>query len=174
MSGDEAYERRLAMSANMRAVSPPAAAINTTQIIDGEDFIPGLANTAVPPPTETGDEAYLRRVALSQAQARRPISPVFSEPVTEVSPSLAYNPFAPPPAPPPPGPPGTLTIDALEDKVKAAAAIAARLGALAATATATAGTPAGSASPAPPVAHDENEVTSKRYGQLLSSISSFY
>lgn len=168
MSGNEAYERRLAMSANMRAASPPAATINTTQIIDGEDFIPGLANTAVPPPTETGDEAYLRRVALSQAQAQRPVSPVFSEP-TEVSSTLAYNPFAPPPAPPPPGPPGALAVNALEDKVKAAAAIAARLGALAATANA--GTLAGSASPAPPVAYDENEMMSKRYVQLPSSMS---
>jgi splicing factor 45 len=49
---------------------------------------------------------------------------------------LAYNPFAPPPniPPPPPPLPSSQISVALEDKVKAAASVAARLGALAATA----------------------------------------
>jgi splicing factor 45 len=163
MSGDEAYQRRLAMSAGMRAVSPPAAIIHTPSpqaLDDDEDSIPGLQVAATHPLAETGDEAYLRRVALSQAQARPPMIPTFSEVATETSPSLAYNPFAPPSVPPPPpGPPGTSVPNALEDKVKAAAAIAARLGALAATAGA--GTSARSVSPAPPATHDESEASKK-------------
>jgi splicing factor 45 len=164
MSGDEAYQRRLAMSAGMRRPSPPAAVIHAppSQLQkDDEHSIPGLQ--VAPPPTESGDEAYLRRVALSQvqAQARPPILPTFTEAATETSSSLAYNPFAPPSIPPPPpGPPGILVANALEDKVKAAAAIAARLGALAATAGANA--PAGSVSPAPPATYDESEATSKK------------
>jgi splicing factor 45 len=161
MSGDKAYERRLAISAGMRAPSPLAVihALPPQTSDDGDNSIPGLQATVVPPPAETGDEAYSRRVALSQAQARPPVSSTFSEPTAEILSSLAYNPFAPPPVPPPPGPPGTLAPNALEGKVKAAAAIAAKLGALAASAGAAS---AGSTSPAPPAAYDENEATSKK------------
>jgi splicing factor 45 len=161
MSGDEAYQRRLAMSAGVRAVSPPSAIRALPPQISEDKEESDLQATAVPP-AETGDEAYLRRVALSQAQARPPVAPTFAE--AEAS-SLAYNPFAPPfvpppPPGPPPGPPGTSTPNALEDKVKAAAAIAARLGALAATAGA--GAPARSVSPAPPAAYDEIEEPSNK------------
>jgi splicing factor 45 len=154
MSGDEAYRRRLAMSAGTRAHSPPAV-INAPPSLTFEDSqrpSPGQQGTVVPPPAETGDEAYLRRVALSQAEARAPISATITETATEAPSSLAYNPFAPPSVPPPPGPPGTLAVNALEDKVKAAAAIAARLGALAAA--------AGSESPTPET-NDAIEVSKK-------------
>ena len=125
---------------------------------DVGDSIPGLRVAAQP--AETGDEAYLRRVALSHAQARPPIQRSTSEAAEEALSSLAYNPFAPPSVPPPPGPPGTLVPNAFEDKAKAAAAIAARLGALATTAGVEGST--GSASPGTPTAYDQNEATSKK------------
>jgi len=164
MSGDEAYQRRLAMSAGMKAPSPPSAVIHappSQTLQEDEHSIPDLEVMVAPPQVaETGEEAYLRRVALSQTQARPPTSPTFTEAVTETPSSLAYNPFAPPSVPPPPGPPGTLVTNALEDKVKAAAAIAARLGALAATAGVSA--PPKSASPVPTATYDEDGATSKK------------
>ncbi|KAJ7343561.1 hypothetical protein DFH08DRAFT_873044 [Mycena albidolilacea] len=132
LTGDEAYQRRLAMSAGIRPVSPPPAPYYpSTAPADDEDAIPALSvgNTpAAPPREETGDEAYLRRVAM--ASASRPPAP--PPPARSVSPpTLAYNPFAPPSVPPPPpGPPPSVSA-ALDARVKAAAAIAARLGALA-------------------------------------------
>ncbi|KAF7295002.1 G-patch domain-containing protein [Mycena indigotica] len=102
-SGDEAYQRRLAMP------SAPAE--------------PSVKSA------ETGDEAYLRRVALSSA-SRQPPAPAPPPVAREPSPpALAYNPFAPPTAPPPPGPPSAIAA-AVDARTKAAAAIAARLGAL--------------------------------------------
>ncbi|KAJ7156052.1 hypothetical protein C8R43DRAFT_1065735 [Mycena crocata] len=125
LTGDEAFQRRLAMSAAMRPVSPPTAPDSATPADD--DPIPGLGLGAAPlPAAETGDEAYLRRVAM--ASLSRPPPP----PARSLSPpTLAYNPFAPPSVPPPPpGPPPSMAA-ALDARVKAAAAIAARLGALA-------------------------------------------
>ncbi|KAG5654510.1 hypothetical protein H0H81_001151 [Sphagnurus paluster] len=124
LTGDEAYQRRLAMS------QPAPLA---TSVPDNEDdTLADIPNSTSAP--QTGDEAYLRRLAMStvgRAPAPRPASP-------PSPPQLAYNPFAPPSVPPPPpGPPGTLPSE-IEAKVKAAAAIAARLSAL-----------AGSAPPAP-------------------------
>ncbi|KAG6889304.1 hypothetical protein C0995_001960 [Termitomyces sp. Mi166 len=123
MTGDEAYQRRLAMSQS----APPAASKPTS-----EDETPGLSveapNSA---PAQTGDEAYLRRVAMSTMN--RPPPP---QPVSPPSPPpLAFDPFAPPSVPPPPsGPPGAPSE--IEAKVKVAAAIAARLSALAGSAPA--------------------------------------
>ena len=88
--------------------------------------IPGPSGQLPPvslPPAETGEEAYLRRLAMSNANQRPPSR---SE-----SPPLAYNPFAPPSVPPPPS---SSDSTELEAKVKAAAAIAAKLGAIAANA----------------------------------------
>ena len=121
-------------------------------------------------PVETGEEAYLRRVALSEAQGNLVHSPAANPspppPIQPDSPpTLAYNPFAPRPAPPPPsGPPSY----AFEDKVKAAAAIAAKLGALATTAGP--GSPSGS-SPVPP-ASSLNEVSVSTKCVFLTSFSS--
>ncbi|KIY50915.1 hypothetical protein FISHEDRAFT_38315 [Fistulina hepatica ATCC 64428] len=124
LTGDEAYQRRLAMSEDnrLRSATPPA-----TEPGPDEDSFLGLPSSgSVPPPaTETGDEAYLRRVAMSS----RPAPPV----ATPSPPPLAFNPFAPPTSVPPPplgGPPISVSI---QDKVKAAAAVAARLSALAST-----------------------------------------
>ncbi|KAG6879530.1 hypothetical protein C0992_001863 [Termitomyces sp. T32_za158] len=132
MTGDEAYQRRLAMSnANATQPAPP----------------PDDAPTAPPdaPAAQTGDEAYLRRVAMSTmnrphpppapAPAPAPVSPPSPPP-------LAYNPFAPQSVPPPPPGPPTSASSEIEAKVKAAAAIAARLSALAGSAPSPAPAPA--------------------------------
>ncbi|KAG6820609.1 hypothetical protein H0H93_014525 [Arthromyces matolae] len=126
MTGDEAYQRRLAMSnASTRSTQPHN---------NGEDDVPGLHLSQPPPPpvAQTGDEAYLRRVAMSTISKPTPSIPV----APPSPPPLAYNPFAPSvsvPPPPPPGPPESVTSE-IEAKVKAAAAIAARLSSLAGSA----------------------------------------
>ncbi|KAJ7273634.1 hypothetical protein B0H12DRAFT_1090307 [Mycena haematopus] len=131
LTGDEAYQRRLAMSAGKRPASPPPVPYPSTAVADDEDAIPGLSSIGstftAPSQEETGDEAYLRRVAMASV-SRLPPPPSARSPSP---PTLAYNPFAPPSVPPPPpGPPPSVTA-ALDARVKAAAAIAARLGALA-------------------------------------------
>ncbi|KAH0583934.1 hypothetical protein H2248_009522 [Termitomyces sp. 'cryptogamus'] len=131
MTGDEAYQRRLAMSNPVQSAPPPVAS--------AEDETPSVSMEAAPA-VQTGDEAYLRRVAMSTMKRAPP-----PEPVSPPSPPpLAYNPFAPPSVPPPSGPPGTAPSE-IEAKVKAAAAIAARLSALAGSAP---------AAPSPPPAED--------------------
>ncbi|KAJ7709983.1 hypothetical protein B0H17DRAFT_1030078 [Mycena rosella] len=126
LSGDEAFQRRLAMSAAARPpVSPPSA----PDYPPSDESAMPMSDAPVPPPaTETGDEAYLRRVAMASLSRPPPPPP----PERSLSPpTLAYNPFAPPSVPPPPpGPPPSMSA-ALDARVKAAAAIAARLGALA-------------------------------------------
>ena len=83
---------------------------------------------------ETGEEAYLRRLAMSTISRNAPPSQP-ERPRSVSPPALAYNPFAPPSVPPPPpGPPTAIALNVVEDKVKAAAAIAAKLSALATTA----------------------------------------
>lgn len=165
MSGEEAFQRRLAMSTGIRPVSPPMAPVNAPlpQVAE-DDFITGLqGNRAHIPAAETGEEAYLRRVAMSQAAPSIP--PPLPESEVEASSTLAYDPFAPRSVPPPPpGPPEASIPNALEEKIKAAAAIAARLGALAATASASAGPSSGSGSraPSPSQVEEEEAVSSKK------------
>ncbi|KAJ6547484.1 hypothetical protein B0H19DRAFT_1221493 [Mycena capillaripes] len=128
LTGDDAFQRRLAMSAARRPPSPPHAFDHSSTPVD-EDAIPGLSAgnaSAAPPPAESGDEAYLRRVAMASLSRPPPPPPARSP----SPPTLAYNPFAPPSVPPPPpGPPPSMAA-ALDARVKAAAAIAARLSAL--------------------------------------------
>ncbi|KAG6854325.1 hypothetical protein C0991_008220 [Blastosporella zonata] len=131
-TGDEAYQRRLAMSNAMQSAPTP---IVTTYHEETDDLTLSVG-------AQTGDEAYLRRLAMSTMN--RPPPPI---PVSPPSPPpLAYNPFEPVSAPPPPpGPPGSMPSE-IEAKVKAAAAIAARLGAL-----------AGSVPPPPSVPSEETK-----------------
>jgi splicing factor 45 len=121
LTGDEAYQRRLALSAGLKSHEPaPSASIG-----EADDSIPGLTigdEPSVPQPSTTGEEAYLRRIAMSTI-GHKPSPAVPASP-----PPLAYNPFAPPAVPSPPlVAPAT---SSLEEKVKAAAAIAAKLSAL--------------------------------------------
>ena len=133
LTGDEAFQRRLAMSTHPRSPLPAPSPVPS----------PAQAQQGEPPSTlpraETGEEAYLRRLAMSTmnrnaAPAPAP-APQSERPRSVSPPALAYNPFAPPSVPPPPpGPPTATTPNIFEDKVKAAAAIAAKLSALATTA----------------------------------------
>ncbi|GLB35006.1 putative RNA recognition motif containing protein [Lyophyllum shimeji] len=127
LTGSEAYQRRLAMSAALHSASPPPPAASDDHDVPG--LHAGQAPAAIPAP-QTGEEAYLRRLAMSTAAPPpppRPASP--SSP-----PPLAYNPFAPSSVPPPPPPePSAAMPPEIEAKVKAAAAIAAKLSALAST-----------------------------------------
>ncbi|KAF9457182.1 hypothetical protein BDZ94DRAFT_1292538 [Collybia nuda] len=139
LTGDEAYQRRLAMSNAPKSRTPPPLGIPPpTSGGSEEEDIPGLSigstgniiNTIRA--AETGDEAYLKRLSMSiNKPSIAPPSP----------PTLAYDPFAPPIVPPPPSGP---LPSVLEAKVKAAAAIAAKLGAL-----------GGPASSMPPSLEDE-------------------
>lgn len=150
MSGEEAFQRRLTMSAGAAARVPSPAPVPVDLNLSGE-------------------EAYQRRLAMASSKLRHTASPFESlsrppalvtqpvQPVTPVPPMrspppLAYNPFAPPAnIPPPPPPPSSQIPVAFEDKVKAAASVAARLGALAATAG---GSGPGPSLPGPPPQED--------------------
>ncbi|KAG6911486.1 hypothetical protein DXG01_014560 [Tephrocybe rancida] len=128
-TGEEAYQRRLAMSTGIQTAPPPVAHADDEEGGIPDSFIDAPTPTAA---AQTGDEAYLRRLAMSTMNRPPPPNPV-SPPSP---PPLAYNPFAPASVPPPPpGPPGTMPSE-IEAKVKAAAAIAARLSALAGSAPA--------------------------------------
>ncbi|KAH8102933.1 hypothetical protein BXZ70DRAFT_927282 [Cristinia sonorae] len=141
MTGDEAYLRRVALSQGFNSVPPPAQ-----QHIADTSFHPP------PPPVSTlpmesprttslaqsGEEAYLRRLALSQThRPQDDVVPGTNPPqavtVKTEPPTLAYNPFLPPATVPPP--PTALPPSLSEEKVRtsreAAAAIAAKLKAMA-------------------------------------------
>ena len=115
LTGDEAFQRRLAMSARPR--SPPSS-VPVSQVM--EEDVPQ-------PPADLDKEVDLSRSEMSYDPAP------FNDPPRPISPpALAYNPFLPLSAPPPPpGPPTTSIPSQFEAKAKAAAAIAAKLGALA-------------------------------------------
>ena len=146
LTGDEAYQRRLAMSAGFqRAASPKPTPAAPSFTIAGrassapeepEDDVPSFdapPPPSVPPTAATGEEAYLRRLAMSQPK---------SEPVPRVAartpepPALAYNPFAPTASVPPPSAAGlpssgsVLSEEMVKSRRETAAAIAAKLAAL--------------------------------------------
>ena len=130
MTGDEAYQRRLAISSGSQQLTPSVVAVD--QVMSGDDaYARRMAMSSGQVPSismeETGDGAYQRRAALSSVlQVHQP------EPPRESPPPLAYNPFAPVSVPPPPpGPPPSIE-DEVARKREAAAAIAAKFGALAA------------------------------------------
>jgi splicing factor 45 len=134
MSGEEAYQRRQAMS-TLQPVSQAADAALTTNATEGASTTT-MGPLAPPPRAETGEEAYLRRVAMSQQGPPQPLSAqaTLSQPPKDVdeevygqhvdllsqqtllppsqaeqdtsgpSDSSGYNPFAPQSVPPPPPP----------------------------------------------------------------------
>ncbi|KAK7466979.1 hypothetical protein VKT23_004042 [Stygiomarasmius scandens] len=127
LTGDEVYQRRLQMSMARRpSPSPPENEVPASETPE-----PAPA----PPQALSGEEAYLRRLAMST----RPAQPaeVSPPPPQPSPPPLAYNPFAPPSVPPPPPPGGPNAGPSLDERAKAAAAIAARLSAMGASASST-------------------------------------
>lgn len=160
MSGEEAYQRRLVLATGGQPSEVATSPV--LQSVDDDDLDMDPGNEVVEPSAvlvdraETGDEAYQRRLAMSQGlrptappfipSQPLPVPPIVAEPPSP--PRLAYNPFAPPANIPPPPPPGQI-MSGFEDKVKAAANIAAKLSALAATASTTSAGDSETNSPAP-------------------------
>ena len=179
MSGDEAYQRRLAMSQGLQpSVSSfaPATSTSSTTFSGFEPFsvppsssfsqsgngdeagVPGLGRPsslsppppplpAAPPTAQSGEEAYLRRLAMSQQSAQPPRAPSplpFDDEPPSRTPSLPPPAVPPPPVSAPPAAP--ITADKIQSSKQAAAAIAARLSALAPKGTG----PSSSASPPAP------------------------
>ncbi|KIJ68951.1 hypothetical protein HYDPIDRAFT_105493 [Hydnomerulius pinastri MD-312] len=179
-TGEEVFQRRIVMASGGKPAPPPASAAPSLfqappspqyDEEEEDDAVPGLGipsnafvspAAAVPDRAETGDEVYQRRLAMSQGLRPQapPFTPASAPQITPIAqppspPALAYNPFAPPANVPPPPPPGQIP-SGFEDKVKAAASIAAKLSALAATAGAS-----GSSSVSTPQPSEE-DVGSKR------------
>lgn len=154
MSGEEAYQRRLALAA-ARSKSPAAPAFvssapsavspqpserrGTSELGSTSDAgrIPSLGPSADPPAVATpplaqlGDDVYARRAALSANQpgpSFAPAAAAVAGPAPPSPPSLAYNPFAPPSSGPPPPPPPSTLEEQIKARRDAAAAIAAKLG----------------------------------------------
>lgn len=183
MSGEEAFQRRLAMSAGAAARVPSPTPVPVDHNLSGEEayqrrlamasggnrphvFSASASPLRQPSPGGSDDEPSSQPPApvMQPAQLMVPVPP------TRSPPPLAYNPFAPPAnIPPPPPPPSSQIPVALEDKVKAAASIAARLSALASAA----GGP-GPGSSLPGALPQEDAQT--RYGRvhLLSHVSDNY
>ncbi|KAG8900150.1 hypothetical protein FRB99_006210 [Tulasnella sp. 403] len=113
-TGDEAYQRRMALSAGGPA--------------------PSFAPTSVPL-VETGDEAYQRRLALSSGFV--PSSTTTSAPAPPIAPPEDLDGEVPPPTPPPEESAAPAvdsdTAKILQQRKEAAAAIAARLAQVAAS-----------------------------------------
>ncbi|RPD73513.1 hypothetical protein L226DRAFT_536196 [Lentinus tigrinus ALCF2SS1-7] len=170
MTGDEAYQRRLAMSQGFRPPEPttssavlsssattvPPASSYGPPDDDQDSGVPGLgAMTSYSPPLpapapaaapiiETGDEAYLRRLVMSQqgAQPPRAPSPLPFDATPPVHTLVVPAPMVPPPPAFAPVSGPAPSSDKIQNSKQAAAAIAARLAALA---------PKGGVPPAPTV-----------------------
>jgi hypothetical protein len=169
MSGEEAYQRRLAMSQGLRPtmqddIPPPHATAPTftpsvpmfTSATLAEDM-----DADIPPPTSPTIPALSSFPPMPQIGDEDDNVPDFlsesSRPVAPASPPpLAFNPFAPRPGPPPPPPPALVEAQ-IKAKRDAAAAIAARLSAFAADNAAS-----GSTALEPAPAEEQEDVVSKR------------
>jgi splicing factor 45 len=149
-SGEDAYQRRLALSAGKAppTFSAPAferPAMSSAQLAQEDDEemgMPGIGASARPllPPAPP----HAAPISPSPA-AERPLTP----------PGMGYNPFAPQSAPPPP-PPAAAIEAQIDAKRKAAAAIAAKLAALGANAAVAAST-----GTAPPSTQDHTSTGDK-------------
>ena len=183
MTGDEAYQRRLAMSQGLQPPEPPTESVvpalpssSGASMTVGAPGV-GAAHSLSPPPllpapthvlpvAQTGEEAYLRRLAMAQQTPQPPRVP---SPVPFYQSPPAFTATVPPPMVPPPpasapavsGP--SVTAEKIQSSKQAAAAIAARLSALApkgaAAAAAAAAVPASAPSSAPP---EEESAGAKR------------
>lgn len=125
MTGDEAYQRRLALSSGVHQPTTSVVLVDSNTSGD-EAYARRLAMSFDQPPSleETGDDTYQRRITMS------PTSRVHQPELPSEFSSLAYDPFAPVSVPPPPtGPPPSIE-DEVARKREAAAAIAAKLSAL--------------------------------------------
>jgi splicing factor 45 len=140
MSGEEAYQRRLAMSTNSNPASQTTSSTSAPIVTDAA-YPVATGSTAPPARAETGEEAYLRRLAMSQGPPPSLTKPVPLQPTPgtveeayqqraalltqQVSPpplqnqrepsepasdSSGYNPFTPQSTLPPP-PPSTASAD---------------------------------------------------------------
>jgi splicing factor 45 len=138
ISGEEAFQRRLAMSMARKGVQIPAAPPPSVEPVT--HHVDDSANDEVT--TDRNDADIEDEPDFGTTNAPAPRRAPLPDQEVAFS-SLAYNPFAPPPVPPPPpGPPAMPIPGAFEDKIKAAEAIAAKLRALA--------PPAGAPVPATP------------------------
>lgn len=160
MTGDEAYQRRLALSQGFRPPEPstssmivsslattiPASSSYEPPEVERDSDIPGLSavSSFSPPPApapvpvaapiaQTGEEAYLRRLAMSQQgpQPPRAPSPLPFHDSPPIQTPMVPPPMVPPPPPSAPAPGPALSADKIQNSKQAAAAIAARLAALA-------------------------------------------
>ncbi|KAH9977361.1 hypothetical protein BGW80DRAFT_1436000 [Lactifluus volemus] len=129
MTGEEAYQRRLAMSTTLQPTSQ--AAPSSTSAVEGTTMGPPAPHQRA----ETGEEAYLRRLAMHVALSSQqmPLPPSQAEQDTSEPDSSGYNPFAPQSVPPPPPPssiPNAASAKRVRNSRSAAAAIAAKFSAL--------------------------------------------
>ncbi|KAI0693006.1 hypothetical protein C8T65DRAFT_586127 [Cerioporus squamosus] len=160
MTGDEAYQRRLALSQGFRPPEPstssmivsslattiPASSSYEPPEVERDSDIPGLSavSSFSPPPApapvpvaapiaQTGEEAYLRRLAMSQQgpQPPRAPSPLPFHDSPPIQTPMVPPPMVPPPPASAPAPGPALSADKIQNSKQAAAAIAARLAALA-------------------------------------------
>lgn len=79
MTGDEVYQRRLAMSTGIKPASQTTSPTSVAIAVDSTGAVP--VGAQVPPArAETGDEAYLRRAAMSQGPPPPPPQPAPVQP----------------------------------------------------------------------------------------------
>lgn len=74
ITGEEAYKRRLAMSSGVQHASLATSSASAADSL--ETTVDTVVNRPVPPPmrAETGDEVYLRRLAMSQPGPPPPVT----------------------------------------------------------------------------------------------------